>query len=59
MPKQTMPLFEKYKLLSPGKKRLLKDKYADLFYKSRVFFYKLKNERPMTKAEQIFFNENL
>lgn len=59
MPKTNMPLFDKYMSLPAGKRRLIRDKYRALFYPGRVFFYKLKNQRPMINAEKIFFNENL
>lgn len=51
---------EKYKTLSPGKKRQLRDKYTALFGFKRVTFYqKLKGRLSLMPIEQNFFNENL
>lgn len=51
---------EKYKTLSPGKKRQLWTKYKDLFGMHKVTFYrKIQGQTNLMPIEQNFFNENL
>jgi hypothetical protein len=51
---------EKYKTLSPGKKRQLRDKYTASFgFKPVTFYQKLKGRLKLMPIEQKFFTENL